>query len=99
MGVEERAEWVRGFTRINHVILKPMTLRAFEAKALRSWLLTTMDVPYNKSGASSRAHYQLVMNVESNPADANQLLQREVDRIKRRFAGKSLSLVRQTFTT
>ncbi|KAI5124394.1 hypothetical protein M0805_008279 [Coniferiporia weirii] len=50
-----------------------------------------MDVPFNKSGASSRSHYQIVRNVENAPERAEELLLQEVERIRTRIAGKMVS--------
>ncbi|THH05135.1 hypothetical protein EW145_g5015 [Phellinidium pouzarii] len=50
-----------------------------------------MDVPFNKSGASSRAHYQIVRSVENAPQQAEKLLVQETERIRRRSAGKVIS--------
>jgi AP-4 complex subunit epsilon-1 len=52
-----------------------------------------MDIPYNKSGASSRAHYQLVRSVENAPEQTEQILAKEVERIRQRLSGKMLSTV------
>ena len=52
-----------------------------------------MDVPYNKSGASSRAHYQVVRNVENATDNVEEILLKEVDRIKQRIVQKMVSTV------
>ncbi|KAL5535126.1 hypothetical protein ACEPAF_3220 [Sanghuangporus sanghuang] len=50
-----------------------------------------MDVPYNKSGASSREHYQIVRNVENAPHRTEHLVRHEVQRIRQRITSKVLS--------
>ncbi|KAL5495678.1 hypothetical protein ACEPAI_1141 [Sanghuangporus weigelae] len=50
-----------------------------------------MDVPYNKSGASSREHYQIVRNVENAPHRTEHLVRQEVQRIRQRISSKVLS--------
>ena len=52
-----------------------------------------MDVAYTKSGASSRAHYQIVRNVENAPEESEQLLANEVQRVRQRMTSKNLSAV------
>ncbi|KAL5534648.1 hypothetical protein ACEPAG_1111 [Sanghuangporus baumii] len=50
-----------------------------------------MDVPYNKSGASSREHYQIVRNVENAPHRTEHLVRHEVQRIRQHISSKVLS--------
>lgn len=56
-------------------------------------VIDDMDVPYNKSGASSREHYQVVRNVENAPHQTEHLVRQEVQRIRQRVSGKVLSAV------
>lgn len=54
-----------------------------------------MDIPYSRSGASSRAHYAVVLKFENASTEklAEEYLAEEVERIRRRFSNKALSNV------
>lgn len=54
----------------------------------------SMDVAYNKSGASSRAHYQIVRSVENASEQTEELLAKDVQRVRQHITSKNLSNVR-----